>query len=336
MRRLKILTWNTDARYLYYLTQAPHDFYVLSKPGRPPGYTGCHGAIRWGRNVVDMPVSEVKHVEFDCIIFQDDPQFLEDQYLYLSESQRRLPRVYIEHDPPSGHPTDMRHPMDETEVLLVHVTAFNALMWDSGNVPVRIIEHGAIVPDNANYTGDIPKGLVVIDNLHMRGRQFGLDIFEAVRERIPLDLVGMVAKGFDGPAALSHAQFAAFTSSYRFIFNPVRYGSHELAVIEAMMIGLPIVGLATTELATVIENGVSGFVDTDINRLVSHMHVLLNDRDYARRLGEGARRRAMQRFSIGRFVADWNAALSEVTGYPMRRSNRITAAPLGLAQRSPE
>lgn len=34
MRPLKILTWHTHGSYLYYLTQAPHHFYVLSKPGR--------------------------------------------------------------------------------------------------------------------------------------------------------------------------------------------------------------------------------------------------------------------------------------------------------------
>ena len=38
MRPLKILTWQTHGSYLYYLTQAPHDFFVLSKPDRPPGF----------------------------------------------------------------------------------------------------------------------------------------------------------------------------------------------------------------------------------------------------------------------------------------------------------
>jgi hypothetical protein len=32
MRPLKILTWNTHGSYLYYLTQAPHEFHVLSAP----------------------------------------------------------------------------------------------------------------------------------------------------------------------------------------------------------------------------------------------------------------------------------------------------------------
>src|SRR5438445_12928606 len=42
-------------------------------------------------------------------------------------------------------------------------------------------------------------------------------------------------------------------------------------VLEAMMIGLPIVGLATTELVTVIENGVQGYIDTDVYKLIEPM-----------------------------------------------------------------
>ena len=55
MRRLKILTWHTHGSYLLYLTQAPHDFYVLSRPGRPSGYAGVSGHMPWGANVHDLP-----------------------------------------------------------------------------------------------------------------------------------------------------------------------------------------------------------------------------------------------------------------------------------------
>jgi len=40
----------------------------------------------------------------------------------------------------------------------------------------------------------------------------------------------------------------------RFFFNPIRYTSLGLAVCEAMMVGMPIIGLATTEMATTVQN----------------------------------------------------------------------------------
>lgn len=88
-----MLTWHTHGGYLYCLTQAPHDFYVLSKPERPPGYAGKSGHMPWGGNLHAMPVDAASRHQFDCILFQDDPQYQEDQYRYLSESQRKMATV---------------------------------------------------------------------------------------------------------------------------------------------------------------------------------------------------------------------------------------------------
>lgn len=307
-KRLKVLTWHTHGSYLYYLTQGPHDFYVLSKPDRPPGYGGRCGHIPWGVNVIDLPVSEAKDHQFDCILFQDDHQFLTDQYMYLSEAQRKLPKIYLEHDPPREHPTDMRHPVDDPSVLLVHVTPFNALMWDNGRSPTRVVEHGVIVPDGVSYRGDLARGLVVINNIASRGRRLGGDVFLHARDKVPLDLVGMGASELNGIGEIEHAKLPAFTAQYRFLFNPIRYTSLGLAVIEAMMIGVPVVALATTEMSTVIDNGVSGYVDTDVPNLIACMQELLANPDHARRLGEHARQSAHERFGIRRFINDWTAA----------------------------
>ena len=320
MRPLNILTWHTHGSYLYYLTQAPHRFFVVSKPGRPPGYGGRSGHMPWGDNVIDMPADEVRNHQFDCIIFQDDHQYLQDQFDYLTPAQRSLPRIYIEHDTPREHPTAMRHPVEDTEVLLVHVTHFNALMWDNGETPVKVIEHGVMVPAGVAYRGEKERGVVVVNNIAQRGRRLGGDVFAAVRQQVPLDLVGMGAEEAGGLGEVLHAQLPEFVADYRFFFNPIRYTSLGLAVIETMMVGVPVVALATTEMATVIDNGRSGFIDTDIDKLVVHMRELLRNPALARQLGEAGRINALERFNIGRFVADWNAALAEVTGMALPKA----------------
>lgn len=313
MRPLNILTWHTHGSYLYYLTQAPHRFYVLSRPGRPPGYGGRCGHIPWGDNVIDLPVEHAAEIEFDCILFQDDDQYLKDQHAFLTPAQRRLPRIYIEHDTPREHPTDMRHPIDDPEVLLVHVTHFNALMWDSGRTPTRVIEHGVMVPPQVRYDGALARGLVIVNHLARRGRRLGGDVFLRARRDVPLDLIGMGAEEMGGLGEVQHAQLPAFAAGYRFLFNPIRYTSLGLAVLEAMMVGLPVVALATTEVATVIENGRSGYIDTNVDALVERMQLLLANPALARKLGAGARQRALERFHIQRFVRDWNDAFAQVT-----------------------
>lgn len=314
MRPLRLLTWHVHGNYLWYLSQIRHQIFLPVKPDGHNGYGGRGGTFPFAGNVQDVPFDEVRRCDFDAIIFQARGHYLEDQFELLTPAQQRLPRIYIEHDPPQGHPTDTRHWVDDPNMLLVHVTPFNALMWDSGRTPTRIIDHGVLIPEGLRYTGEIERGLVVINHLKDRGRRLGYDVFEQLRQEAPLDLVGMASEELGGLGEVPPPELAEFERHYRFFFNPIRYTSLGLAVIEAMMLGLPIIGLATTEMVTTIENGVSGYLETDLTKLAPHMHRLLRDPAEARMLGEGARRYACERFAIDRFVRDWERTLADVTG----------------------
>jgi len=302
-KKLRLLTWHVHGNYLYYLTQAPFEFYLPKGEGE--GYSGRAPGFAWGDNVHDVPAGRVRDLDFDVILFQHRRNYEADQYAILSEAQRRLPKIYLEHDPPQAHPTNTRHWADDPAMLVVHVTDFNRLMWDNGRTPTAVIDHGVMVPGNAAYTGELPRGIVVVNNLHKRGRRLGLDIFERVRGQVPLDLVGMGTEELGGLGEIAHDDLPAWVAKYRFFFNPIRYTSLGLSVCEAMTIGLPIVGLATTELVTAVENGRTGYIETDVDKLVKRMRHLIDDPEHARELGQNARRYASQRFHIRRFAEDW-------------------------------
>ena len=332
MRPLRILTWHVHGSYLQYLSMIGHDLYLPVKPGRPTGYGGRAPGRDWGANVHDVPADEVRNGRFDVVLYQSQRNWLEDQHEILSDEQKRLPRIYLEHDPPRGHPTDTRHIVDDPDVLLVHVTHFNSLMWDSGRCETRVISHGVTVPEGVRYTGELDRGIVVVNGMPERGRRLGLDVFLGVRDDVPLDLVGYHSEQIGGLGEIPLERLPAFEARYRFFFNPIRYTSLGLAVCEAMMVGLPIVGLATTEMPMVVVNGVSGFLDTEPARLVDPMRELLRDRGLALRLGEGARRTALELFNIGRFARDWDEALSLVTGRRARRSATARPAEAGVRE----
>lgn len=315
MQRLRILTWHVHGSYLYYLSRLPHDLFVPVRAGRPPGYTGLPpGGFPWPANLQEVEAGEVRRQEFDCVLFQARRHYEVDRHELLSSEQLRLPRLYLEHDPPREHPTDTRHFVDDPETLLVHVTPFNALMWDNGRTPARVIEHGVFLPEGVAATGELARAVTVVNHIAARGRRLGADVLDAVRAEVPVDLVGMGAEEAGGLSEVPHRDLFAFMARYRAFFNPIRYTSLGLAVCEAMMLGLPVVGLATTEMATVIENGVSGYVGTSLPEIVAALQALLRDPDLARRLGDNARHHARERFGIDRFVRDWNAALAEATG----------------------
>jgi len=72
-----------------------------------------------------------------------------------------------------------------------------------------------------------------------------------------------------------------------------------------MMIGMPVVGLATTEMATVFRGSCASLVDTDVARLIKTMKALLEDPELAVRLGAAGKAIAAERFEINRFTQQW-------------------------------
>lgn len=313
-RRLRILTWHVHGNYLYNLAQVPHDFYLVTDPERSPGRVGRVGALPWGDNVHEAPVERIEDMAFDLVLYQHRVGWESDRPRWLSPAQQRLPRIYLEHDPPQQHPTHERHWVQDPGALLVHCTHFNALMWDAGETPTRVIEHGVKPVASARYHGSEARGLVVVNHLARRGRRLGCDLYLSQRETVPLMLAGMGSETLPGGIGeVSQLELPQLMAAQRFFFHPVRYTSLGLALIEAMLVGQPVVGLATTELATVIRSGENGFIDNRPAALADAMQQLLRDPALARSWGERGRQLARERFGIDRFVADWMQAIHEVT-----------------------
>lgn len=326
MDKIKVLTWHIHGSYLYYLTQTDCIFYLPYKEGSTEeGYGGRTYGFPWGENVINIASEKVKDLDFDCILFQSKKNYLKDQFEILTEEQRGLPKIYLEHDPPRENPTNTKHVVDDPGILLVHVTHFNDLMWDSQETPTKVIEHGVMIDKKVSYTGEIKKGIVVINGIVKRGRRLGLDVFKKVRKEIPLDIVGMGSEEVGGLGEINNRKLPAFISQYRFFFNPIRYTSLGLSVCEAMMTGIPIAGLATTEMSTTIKNNYSGFIDTNINTLIKKMDLLLSDWELAKKLGEGAKETANERFNIQRFTDEWLQTFQSVINNGILVPNQLIA-----------
>jgi hypothetical protein len=310
---LRILTWHVHGNYLYALTQVPHEFIIpVCNDGRP-GYAPLGNKIPWGSNVRQVKAEELASEHFDCVIYQSKGAYEEDAPVLLTDAQRALPSLYIEHDPPRPYPVDTAHWFKHDRGILVHVTHYNALNWDAGAIPIRVIEHGVPIVANVAYTGELERGITVINGLAHRGRRMGADLFEWTRARVPLDLIGMESHAMGGLGEVPNMNVAATVARYRFFYTPIRYTSLGLALIEAMLAGVPVVGVAATELPTVIVNEHNGFVHTDRELLVDVMQTLIADPELARRWGAAGQATARKRFGMARFIADWQAVIAEVT-----------------------
>lgn len=311
MKRLNILIWHIHGSYLNTLARLDHNLYLPVKEGRPEGYGGRGPTFDLPDSVREVPASEVRDLNLDLIIFQTPKNYFEDQYELLSDAQRRLPKIYLEHNTPRPSAVDTRHPIDDPRALLVHVTHYNRLMWNNGQTPTTVIEHSVAIDPSARYQGHLERGITVVNGMQKRPRIAGYDLFLQARRQLPLDIAGMQSEELGGLGDVPYRHLHRIMAQYRFLFSPMRYTSLPLAVIEGMTIGMPIVALATTELPTVIEHGKSGFVSCNIDELIQGMHYLLNHPEEARRMGDYACNVARERFGLERFKRAWDTAFAD-------------------------
>ena len=186
-------------------------------------------------------------------------------------------------------------------------------MWNNGSTPTRVIEHSVAIDPTLHYDSHRREGIVVVNELQRRGRMAGFDLFDQPRKDVPITVAGMKSAEIGGIGEIHYRYLHQRVVEYRFLFSPMRYSSLPLAVIEAMTISMPIVALATTELPTVIQNNVHGFVSANPDELLGQMRYLLDHPDEAKRMGDNARQLALSRFRLARFVHDWNTLFTEIT-----------------------
>lgn len=312
MRRLRILTWPIHGSYFNTLSTLDHDWFLPVKPGAPEGFGG-RGTREFPPSIQDVPAEAVINLDIDLVLYQSPRNLLEDGPEILSDAQRRLPRIYLEHNTPFPDPVYSRHPFSDSQGLLVHVTRYNRLMWDNGETPTRLVEHSVAIDPDVSWQGTRPEGITVINSMPRRGRKVGYDLLLEARRHVPIQVAGFENEGLDPIGNFPYEHLHRVVAEYRFLFSPCRYTSLPLAAIEALTIGMPVVALATTELPDVIENGVHGYVSNDLHDLITGMRRLVDDHDHARELGANARDLARTRFGLDRFAQDWDAAFAEAT-----------------------
>jgi glycosyltransferase involved in cell wall biosynthesis len=302
--RLRILIWHIHGSYLDAITGVEHDWYL---PVREGHYEGRRfSSPPW---VHEVPFDQVRDLDLDLVIYQSPQNLFSDALDTLSSRQRRLPAIYLEHNTPKSSPSHTRHPVDDPSMLLVHVTHFNRTMWDSGRTPVRVIEHTVAIDRAIRYSSELERGLTAVNGPQYRPRIAGLDLFLEARARVPLDLCGIDTEELGGLGDIKYFGLHERMAQYRFLYSPMRYTSLPLAVIEAMTVGMPIVALATTEVPSVLRDGVHGFISNDNETLVRGMRCLLEEPELAAEMGRNARQLAEARFGLERFRAEWNEAL---------------------------
>ncbi|HET9691285.1 MAG TPA: glycosyltransferase [Acidimicrobiales bacterium] len=309
---MRVLLWHVHGSYATAFVQGPHTYLVPVLPDRGPDGRGRAQTWQWPDSVVEVTPEEAADAEVDVVVLQR-PEELD--HLAARWLGRRpgvdVPAVYLEHNAPEGAINAMRHPAaDRGDLVVVHVTHFNDVFWDCGSTPTQVIEHGVIDP-GARFTGERASAAVVVNDPLTRGRVVGADLLERFRASLPVDVYGMRTEPLGG-RDLTQAQLHAELAHHRAYLHPFRWTSLGLSLIEAMMLGLPPVALATTEVVEAVPPG-AGVVSNDLARLEGGLRQFLADPAAAAEVGAAARRAALGRYGLERFLADWDRLLKEVS-----------------------
>jgi glycosyl transferase family 1 len=313
---MRILLWHVHGSWTTAFVQGGHDYLVPVLPDRGPFGLGRARTWDWPASVVEVSPQRLADEPPDVVVIQRPAEFdLVRQWTGRTPG-RDLPAIYLEHNAPEPHPVASRHPLaDQRDILLVHVTHFNRLYWDSGTAPTRVIEHGVVDPGHL-YTGELEAAAVVVNEPIRRGRMVGADLLNAFTAVGPVDVFGMSDGPLPGVRQIGdvrqqdmHRELAR----RRLYVHPMRWTSLGLSLVEAMHLGLPVVAVAGTEVPQAVPPS-AGVVSTDVRELADAMRRFLADPEAAAMAGKAARTHALERFGLGRFLADWDRTIEEVAG----------------------
>jgi hypothetical protein len=312
---VRILLWHVHGSWTTAFVQGHHTYIVPVVPGRGPDGRGRAETWEWPASVVERTPDELADTDADVVLLQRP----EDEPLAARWLGRRpgwdLPAVWVEHNAPQGRIADMRHPAaDRNDLVVVHVTSTNDLMWDCGSTATTVIDHGIVDPGH-RFSGDLARAAVVVNEAPRRGRVVGADLVGRFTDDAPIDLFGMGSKEFaasmpgvtphdDLPQPRLHDELA----QRRLYLHLCRWTSLGLSLVEAMHLGMPIVGLAMTEVPDAVPPG-CGVVTNRIDVLQRAVRRFVHDPEEAAQVGKAARAAALERFGLARFLSHWDEVL---------------------------
>ncbi|OLR92944.1 glycosyltransferase [Actinokineospora bangkokensis] len=319
---MRVLLWHVHGGWTDAFVRGEHEYLLPTAPGG-----GAYGLGRAGRDwpgsTREVPITGLADHPFDVVVCQRPEELPLVQALTGRTPGVDVPAVFVEHNTPKQDVPWSRHPLaDRPDLLVVHVTHYNDVLWDCGSTPTTVVEHGVVDPGHL-YTGELDAAAVVVNEPVRRHRVVGTDLFPRFARAAPLDVFGMGQEGLaeatglgqdrlrlcgDLPTAKLHAELAR----RRVYVHTARWTSLGLSLLEAMHLGLPPVVLGSTEAWRAVPPG-AGITSTRVAELVAATADLVADPARAADLGAAARAHALARHGLASFLTTWDGVLRHAT-----------------------
>jgi glycosyltransferase involved in cell wall biosynthesis len=294
------------------------------------------GAIkRWDPKIRPMPANiklygtaaaALKDASWDWVLTHNINDLIDSREI-------DLPKVFLVHGTLSGRILQDQSTIDRAlyikNLLLLlrttgsHVVYISELKRKDWGIPGEIIRSAVDTSQYGGYRGNVRGVLQVCHRLKERGAMMGWNIYEETCRDLPNLVLGDNPDLPSSRIASGWEDLKQQLRSHRvYLYTPIYpyEDGYNLALLEAMATGMPIATMPHT--TSPVRDGLEGVVGSTPGELREKIITLLNNPEEAIKLGNGARKRAEEEFSISSFQRDWQSLAAKLRNEEDRRVNR--------------
>jgi len=314
---LNILTFNWHEPYIYLLAKTGHFFEVVLrlKGGRKEWLVEQRPVPE---NIIliseDHALRKCYCHFYDIIICQNI-----DDLLLVKDIE--IPKILIFHNKLSteitlgGNTISKEDYLKQVKLLieqsepikLLFISQTKKMDW---GLEGYVITPGIDPNEFENYQGHWPKVLRVGNFLKERDIMMGFSLQEEILKGIPSTILGLNPTLPNARFSKSFEDLKKNYSRHRLYLNTTvedYEDGYNLATLEAMATGMPIVSIANR--TSPIIDGVNGYISDNIEYLRERIRMLLMDKGLAKRIGKEARNTVVEKFGIKEFLEKWNEVI---------------------------
>ncbi len=302
-----LLVFNCHEAWVYQLGALGYDLdIIIGLKGRyKPTWDAQIRPVPPNSRLLTLPEAQQSPTSYYCIITHNITDLLDVKH--RPEPQLTVIHLPIEarlvEEKSNVEPEKMKETLHKYLKLVGgHAVAVSMLRGKSWDFTEDIVPFGSDPDDYLPYSGEIASGLRISNFIQMRKQFLLWDLHEKAFDGIPVRIVGH-NPGMPGVAVSeSWEHLKKMLQSHRFYIHtadPRLEDGYNMAMGEAMAAGMPVLG--NRHPTSPIKHGLSGFLSDDPDALRKYAGILLGDRDLAAKMGQQARKTAVERFSMSKF-----------------------------------
>ena len=311
----RLLVFNCHEAWIYQLRllQCPLDIIVGLRGRELAGWDENMRPVPPGARLVRWDEVAQNRESYACIIAHNLTDLLDAKVL-------DAPRILVLHETIEGAAREQslsvplpqfRQAVEQfvgvTKTYAVAISDLKAKSWHCASA---VVPNSADSDDYLPWSGDVAAGLRVANHIARRPYTLLWNFHMEAFAGVPITIVGR-NPGWEGVRpATNWADLKETFRRHRFYIhtaNPEMEDGYNMAMLEAMAAGLPVLG--NCHPTSPIEHGVSGFLSNDPAKLRTYAQRLLADRDLAQRMGLAAQKVIAEKFSGAKFRENFGAAI---------------------------